>query len=121
MRDFHVCVDDHRVCGGCALHVDLPHLAEVRSLVVRHDLRGRQVGTRLLTACLEEARQLGLPRVYALTRAESFFGRHGFYRVEKEELPHKVYRDCLRCQLYPKCDEIAMICDLPSLEGGVSP
>jgi amino-acid N-acetyltransferase len=116
IRDFQVYVDERGVGGCCALHVDLPNLAEVRSLVVRGDLRGQNVGGKLLTACIREARELGLPRVYALTRACSFFERHGFYRVDKEALPHKVYRDCLRCRLYPKCDEIAMVCDLPPLD-----
>ena len=114
IRDYHAYVDERGVGGCVALHVDLPNLAEVRSLVVREDLRGRHVGSRLLEACLDEARQLGLPRVYALTRACSFFERHGFRRVDKAILPHKVFRDCLRCHLYPRCDEVAMICDLES-------
>lgn len=118
IRDYQIYLDDRGVGGCCALHVDLPNLAEVRSLVVRADLRGQQVGARLLQACIDEAIQLGLPQVYALTRAESFFERHAFRRVDKESLPHKVFRDCLRCHLYPKCDEIAMICDLPSATEG---
>jgi amino-acid N-acetyltransferase len=105
-------VIDHRIVGCCALHVDLPDLAEVRSLVVREEARGLNLGTRLLEACLVEARELGLPRVYALTRACAFFERHGFCQVPRETLPHKVYRDCLRCHLYPKCDEVAMIAEL---------
>lgn len=115
IRDFMVYVDENGVGGCCALHVDLPNLAEVRSLVVRPELRGHNVGEKLLTACIEEARSMELPRIYALTRAASFFERHGFYRVDKEALPHKVYRDCLRCRLYPKCDEIAMVCNLEAL------
>lgn len=114
IRDFQVAVDDRGVAGCCALHIDLPNLAEVRSLVVREDLRGQSLGARLMDACLEEARALGLPQVYALTRACSFFERHGFRRVARESLPHKVFRDCLRCHLYPKCDEVAMMLDLPA-------
>lgn len=112
LRDFQVFEDEQGIGGCCALHIDLPNLAEVRTLVVREDLRGRRIGARLLEACLEEARGLALPQVYALTRATAFFERHGFVRVDKETLPHKVFRDCLRCHLYPKCDEVAMICAL---------
>jgi amino-acid N-acetyltransferase len=112
LRDFQVYADEQGVGGCCALHIDLPYLAEVRTLVVREDLRSRHIGTRLLEACLDEARRLGLPQVYALTRATTFFERHGFRRIEKDTLPHKVFRDCLRCHLYPKCDEIAMTCDI---------
>src|SRR5690606_14729152 len=112
VRDFHVFVDERGVGGCCALHIDLCDLAEIRSLVVRPDLRGLRVGSRLIEACVAEARELGLPRVYALTRACRFFESHGFVRVDKATLPHKVFRDCMRCHLYPKCDEVAMICDL---------
>lgn len=116
VRDFVVYADTRGVGGCCALHVDMVDLAEIRSLVVRPDLRGRGIGVRLLHACLEEARQLAIARVYALTRAEEYFAKHGFREVDKRELPHKVFNDCVRCPLWPDCDEIAMVLDLTSAE-----
>ena len=127
VRDFFVFVDEQGVGGCCALHIDTPDLAEIRSLVVRDDLRGRRVGEKLVMACWEESQLLGLARVYALTRVSVFFEKLGFREVDKSELPQKVYKDCLRCHLYPKCDEIAMVRDLrayqvpsyvPGLPGG---
>jgi amino-acid N-acetyltransferase len=87
-------------------------LAEVRSLVVREDLRGMGIGAQLVEACIEEARTLGLSRVYALTRVRNFFERLGFQEVDRRTLPTKVFNDCVRCHLFPGCDEIAMVRDV---------
>ena len=114
VRDFYTYVDEQGVGGCCALHIDMVDLAEIRSLVVRPDLRGSGVGKMLLTACMEEARSLNIARVYCLTRNPDFFGAHGFSQVEKQDLPHKVFNDCVRCSLFPDCDEIAMTCMLSS-------
>jgi len=109
VRDFYTYVDENGIGGCCALHIDMIDLAEIRSLVVREDLRGHDIGVRLLDACLDEARVLNIPRVYALTRNQSFFLKHGFIEVEKSELPHKVFNDCVRCPLFPECDEVALV------------
>lgn len=114
VRDFYVFVTDKGEIGGCvALHIDTIELAEVRSLVVRPDLRGRGIGERLVDAVIEEARRLDIARVYALTRVVPFFLKSGFHVVDKNELPYKVFKDCLRCRLFPGCDEVAVAVDLP--------
>lgn len=112
VRDFQVYVDDKGLGGCCALHVDLDNLAEVRSFVVREDLRGHGVGARLLEACYEEAENLSLARIYALTRVPGFFQHHGFNVIDKADLPQKVFKDCIRCPLFFNCDEIAVARDL---------
>jgi len=113
VRDFVVYVDE-RGLGGCsALHIDMIDLAEVRSLVVRSDLRGTGVGAALVRAELQEARELAISRVYALTRVENFFLKLGFEIVPKDDLPYKVFKDCLRCPLMHACDEVAVAYDFP--------
>jgi amino-acid N-acetyltransferase len=116
VRDFYVYADDHGVGGCVALHIDMVDLAEVRSLVVREDLRGQGVGKKLLEAVVAEARTLDIARVYALTRQPGFFENSGFWVVDKSELPYKVFKDCMRCRLFPGCDEIALVIDLPRPE-----
>ncbi len=113
VRDFYVYVDENGLGGCVALHIDMIDLAEVRSLVVRESLRGQGVGAKLVKAVVEEARQLEIGRVYALTRVTHFFDRLGFLVVDKQELPYKVFKDCMRCPLFPGCDETAMVIDLP--------
>lgn len=114
VRDFYVYVTANGDIGGCvALHIDTIELAEVRSLVVRADLRGQGVGERLVEAVLREAQNLDIARVYALTRVVPFFLKTGFHVVDKNELPYKVFKDCMRCRLFPGCDEVAVVVDLP--------
>lgn len=112
LRDFHVYVDERGIGGCVALHIDTADLAEIRSLVVRADLRGKHIGARLVEACIGEARNLGLQQVYALTRVQPFFEKLGFQEIDKHALPHKVFKDCVRCHLFPGCDEVAVIIDL---------
>jgi len=87
-------------------------MAEIRSLAVVKGYQGQKLGSRLVLACLEEARALGIRKVFVLTYVEGFFAKMGFKVVEKSTLPHKIWADCLRCSKYPDCDETAMILDL---------
>ncbi len=112
VRDFHIVEEDGAPIGCCALHVDLEDLAELRSLIVRPGRRDRGIGGTLVRSCLFEAHELGIPRLYALTRSVRFFQRIGFHIVDKQTLPHKVFRDCVRCPSFPECDETALLIDL---------
>ena len=109
---FLVCHDADGLAGCCALHPDTETLAEVRSIVVRPDCRGRGLGSRLIDGALDLAQSIGMERVYALTRVPTLFEGCGFAPIEMGELPHKVFKDCLRCRLYPNCDEMAVMRDL---------
>ena len=112
LRDFFVLEDDHRrgtIVGTCALGICWEDLAEIRSLAVSRDQQGKNLGTELVMACLNEARDLGLRRIFTLTYIPEFFSKLGFREVEKSELPHKVWADCLKCTKFPDCDEIAMV------------
>lgn len=112
LQTFLVAEKDHNVIGCCALEVIWSDLAEVKSLAVGPDCRGMGVGTALVSAAIEQARQLGVPKVFALTLEPKFFERAGFRIVKKEELPMKVWSDCARCPKQDECDEIAVIRDL---------
>lgn len=108
IRDFYVFVDDDRVVGAAALNICWEDLAEVRSLVVQEDVSGRGIGKHLVEACVSEARQLGIGRVFALTYQQRFFEKLGFGVIEKAELPQKIWGDCIKCAKFPECDEIAL-------------
>jgi amino-acid N-acetyltransferase len=108
IRDFYVFIDNGRVVGAAALNICWEDLAEVRSLVVHGDFGGRGIGRHLVEACLSEARQLGIGRVFALTYQQAFFEKLGFTVIEKSELPQKIWGDCIKCAKFPECDEIAL-------------
>ena len=112
LRDFFVYEEEGEVAGVCALHISWDDLAEVRSLVVaeRHIRKG--IGKKLVTACVDEAREFGIKRVFALTYQRAFFEKLGFHEVDKAQLPHKIWGDCIKCSKFPDCDEIAMVKEL---------
>lgn len=112
LRDFYVAEGDGQLLGTAALHIVWADLAEIRSVAVAEEAGGKGIGTAVVQACLDEARTLGLRRVFCLTYKPDFFGRFGFRVVDKSELPHKVWGDCIKCAKFPDCDEIAMILDL---------
>ncbi len=112
LRDFLVYELDGRVVGCCALHVYWKDIAEVRSLAVEAGLRGRGIGKELVRAALEEARRLGVMRVFALTLETKFFAAIGFEQVPHDDLPLKVWTDCVKCPRKDCCDETAMIYNL---------
>lgn len=112
IRDFYVVEEDGKVLGVSALHIVWEDLAEVRSVAVDENAGRRGLGTQVVGACIDEARELGLKRVFCLTYKPDFFAKFGFKVVDKSELPHKVWGDCIKCVKFPDCDEIAMILEL---------
>jgi amino-acid N-acetyltransferase len=113
IREFHVWEEEgFGVVGVCALHVIWEDLAELRSVCVLESHRGRGIGSRLAEASMEEGRGLGIQRIFLLTYLPTYFERMGFRRVDKSELPQKVWVDCIHCVKFPECDEISLILDL---------
>jgi amino-acid N-acetyltransferase len=110
LRDFYVVRDDSHeavACGG--LHILWEDLAEIKSLAVREDLQGQRLGARIVAACLDEAREIGLTTAFALTYRPGFFERLGFIQADVMTLPRKVWGECYRCPKFPGCNEIAMV------------
>lgn len=112
IRDFYVVEMDGKLVGSCALHVSWGTLAEIKALVVAEDMQGKGVGRELLDMCLDEARELGIPRVFALTYKPGFFAKLGFEPVDKSELPHKIWSECIHCPKFPDCGEEALVRDI---------
>jgi amino-acid N-acetyltransferase len=109
IRDYFVVRKGSQVIACAALHVTWVDLAEIRSLAVDEQEQNQSIGSLLTQACLEEARELGIPRVFCLVRKPAFFEKHGFQLIDKTELPHKVWAECYRCPKFPDCDEVALI------------
>ena len=109
IREFFVAVDDGRIIGCAALHVFWEDLAELKCLAVSEEAQGRGVGRKLVEACWASAADLEIKTVFTLTYVASFFERCGFHQIEKAELPHKIWNECVRCPLFPSCTEVALI------------
>jgi amino-acid N-acetyltransferase len=112
IRDFFVLRSGDEFLGCVALHIVWSDLAEVKSLAVPENVQARGLGSLLVNATVEEARQIGLERVFALTYRPTFFERLGFVQADVMTLPRKVWNECYRCPKFPSCNEIALTLDL---------
>ncbi|HRY30333.1 MAG TPA: GNAT family N-acetyltransferase [Elusimicrobiota bacterium] len=75
---FRVAEERGVVVACCALEVYGRKLAEVRSLAVHPERRGRGIASALVAGCLKEARRRRLYEVLAITDRENIFKRLGF-------------------------------------------
>lgn len=109
IREPVVAVEGDRVVGVGALHVTWNELAEIRSMAVDREYTRRGIGKRIVRRLIEEGREFGVKKFFTLTYQPEFFRSLGFKTIEKEKLPHKIWRDCIDCPKFFNCDEIAMI------------
>jgi amino-acid N-acetyltransferase len=109
IRDYFVVRKGDRVVACAALHVTWVDLAEIRSLAVDEQEQKQKIGSLLVQACIDEAKELGIPKIFCLARKPAFFERHDFQLIDKTELPQKVWAECFRCPKFPNCDEVALI------------
>jgi len=106
---FTVAEDNGRLIGCGSLFQLGKDLVEIRSLGIAEGYKGRGIGTMLVDALMAEAKELGIPKVMALTYEVSFFKKNGFQVVDKEIFPEKVWTDCVNCPKRDNCDEIAVL------------
>jgi len=109
LQTFTVAELDDNAVGCCSLQVIWSDLAEIKSLAVDEANTEKGIGKMLVAAATEQARQLGLRRIFALTLNPDFFEKMGFKIIEKDTLPMKVWSDCAKCPKQQNCDEIAVI------------
>jgi amino-acid N-acetyltransferase len=110
IRSYVLAKEGSNLVGFCALHVHAASLAEIRSLVVKEDQRGKGIGERLIAKAMDEGKLLGVQKVLSLTYKQSFFEKLGFVEIPKESLPeHKIWADCIKCKHFPICNEVSLI------------
>lgn len=104
---------EDEIVGFVAVHIHTIELAEIRSLVVKKEFRGKNIAKLLIEKALFEAKNLNLKRLLVLTYKKELFEHFGFNEIEKASLPEtKIWADCIKCKHFPICDEIALILDL---------
>lgn len=109
IREFIVAEHDNKIVGIGALQIVWSDLAEIRSLAIAPGYVKNGLGSRIVSALVEEANELGIPQVFTLTYQPGFFTKCGFHVIDKEELPNKIWKDCLDCVKFPNCDETALL------------
>jgi amino-acid N-acetyltransferase len=106
---FVVAVIDGSIVGCGSLNRLGQDLVEVRSLGISDGFKGLGIGRKIVDQLIEQAYQLKVTKVMALTYEVAFFEKVGFSVVAKHIFPEKVWRDCVNCPKQYCCDEIAVM------------
>ncbi|ACD65761.1 MULTISPECIES: N-acetyltransferase [unclassified Sulfurihydrogenibium] len=112
IRDFFVCEVDGKIVGVGSLHVYWEDLAEIKSLAVKEEYQHLGIGRSIVQECLNEAKELGIKRVFALTYVPDFFKKIGFEITDKSNFPQKVWTECIHCVKFNDCHEIPVSINL---------
>jgi amino-acid N-acetyltransferase len=102
---------------GCAELAPLSgQVAEVRSLVVDGSARGCGIGRQLVDELRRCARRENFVKLCAFTHAPGYFIGMGFSIVPHEWLFEKMTTDCVRCPMFRRCGQYAMVVPLDSAQ-----
>lgn len=112
LQSFVVAVINNEVVGISGLTILDRDLAEVRSLAVNHAHVGKGIGKALVKEIIKETENMQITRLISLTYQIEFFTKLGFNRVDKNELPQKMWKDCINCPKLHSCDETAMLMNI---------
>jgi len=102
----------HLIVACGSLHVLWEDIAEIRALAIHPDYQHLGLASKLVEFMKEEAKKLGIKRLFTFTLTEDFFKTLGFKKTKRKGLPPKVWGECSRCPKYFHCDEIGMVLDL---------
>jgi amino-acid N-acetyltransferase len=96
-QQFVVAEDAHGTLIGCgALHVMWEDLGEIRTLIVVDGWLHHGVGRAIVEALEQNARALGLSRLFCLTFEVDFFTRRGFAPIGEQVVDPDVYSQLIR-------------------------
>lgn len=109
LRDMFVAEQDEKIVGVGGLHITWDKIAEVRTLAVDKNATRQHIGSEIVTRLIADGKELGVEKFFTLTYQPQFFNSLGFEIVSKDDLPQKVWKECIDCPKFPNCDEIAMV------------
>jgi amino-acid N-acetyltransferase len=112
LQNYYVFTVDNKVVGCCELFITWEDLAEIKALAISSKYQGKGYGKSLVKKCISTAKQLGVKKIFALTFKPTFFQKLGFKVISKEVLPHKIWFECVKCHLFPNCNEIPVMKEL---------
>jgi len=106
LQDFFVVeFNGNEIVGCCALGIVWDNLAEIKSLAVMKKHTNKGLGKKLVYRCQNEAKKLGIKKIFVLTYIPKFFIKLGFKKISKDDLPHKIWSECIQCPFFPDCKE----------------
>ncbi|MDR1400806.1 MAG: N-acetyltransferase [Endomicrobium sp.] len=112
IQEFVVFENRGKIIACGALHVLWEDLAEIKSLAVLDEYQRQGVGRKIVTSLQENAKNLGVNKVFVLSFDSEFFVKLGYKKIRKEDLPLKIWRECIDCHLFQGCGKIALALSL---------
>lgn len=102
---------------GCAELAPLSaQVAEVRSLAVDAKERAKGIGAMLVDDLRRRAHEDGYDKLSAFTHAPGYFSQMGFSIVPHLWVPEKVFSDCVKCPMFRRCGQYAMVAPLDTAD-----
>ncbi len=104
LPEFIVAEKDNEVLGCACL--DIGNIVELRSIAVLPACRNKGVGSKLVEAILERAKEL-TDVIYLRTTSPVFFEKKGFIRRGDKE-KKVLWKDCEQCDKFDICRQTMM-------------
>jgi len=118
---FTIVMRGRKVIGCAELAPLSPQVAEVRSLAVDAKERGNGVGTMLVDELRQRAHDQGFDKLSAFTHAPGYFSQMGFSIVPHVWMQEKIFTDCVKCPLFRRCGQYAMVAPLDAPSAAEQP
>ena len=118
---FVVAVRGRKIVGCAELAPLSAQVAEVRSLAVDPSVRQHGVGATLVDELRLRARRDGFEKLCAFTHTPGYFSRMGFSIVPHLWLSEKIFTDCVKCPLFRRCGQYAMVVSLDEVRDSAVP
>ncbi|GHT05705.1 acetyltransferase [Endomicrobiia bacterium] len=112
IQEFVVLESEDNIVGCGALHVSWENLAEIKALAVSDKYKGQGFGRKIVKILQDNAKNLGVSRIFALSFKPKFFIKLGYKIIPKETLPHKIWSECINCHLFSECGEVPLLITL---------
>ena len=110
INSFYTAFLDDNLVACVALRNFGNKLFEVRSLAVHKNYSNRGIGSKIVAHLINDiVSKVDDPEIFALTYQVSFFQKLGFYIVNKDIFPQKIWSDCSNCPKFSHCDETAVL------------
>lgn len=118
---FTIVMRGRKVVGCAELAPLSAQTAEVRSLAVDVKERSHGVGTMLVDTLRQRAHDEGFDRLSAFTHAPGYFSQMGFSIVPHVWMQEKISTDCVKCPLFRRCGQYAMVAPLDASSAADQP
>jgi len=93
IRDYFVRYEKGKAIGCVGLKVWDKNSGEIYALAVDPKYTGKGIGRTLVKACIKEAENIKLPRIFALTYRQEMFLKLGFKKLTLRDLPKKIFTE----------------------------